>query len=219
VVALEAREVEVLRESLDRLQLEVEELRASRACLARAADADRSRIERELHDGPQQDLVSLAVELQLAGRLMGSDPAEAMALLNEMRRHVQEALDRTRELAHRIYPPLLEAGGLGAALRTAAASAGVPSDIQVTTGGTCPPEIAASVYFCWVEVLERGAVERATITVHPEDGALVFEIVATTEETDLALQKHRVEALGGRLAVASKPGRGIWVSGSLPVSR
>ncbi|HEU5212404.1 MAG TPA: histidine kinase, partial [Gaiellaceae bacterium] len=111
-----------MRESLDRLRLEVGELRASRKRLVLAADADRRKIERELHEGPQQDLVAVAANLQLASRLVEDDPAAAKALLDEMRRDVREALDVTRKLADRVYPPLLDDGGLGVALRSAAAS-------------------------------------------------------------------------------------------------
>ena len=131
------------------------ELRASRERLAVAHDADRRRIERELHDGPQQHLVALAVNLQLARDLMDADPLAAKALLEDMGREVQLALEETGKLAHRIYPPLLEAGGLGAALRAAAVSAGVPTRIEVETETRYPPEIAGAVYFCCLEVLER----------------------------------------------------------------
>ena len=96
---------------------------ASRTRLVLAADADRRRIERELHDGAQQDLVGLAVKLQQARGLVDSDPAAAGVLVDEMRGDVQESLDRLRSLAQRIHPPQLEAGGLPAALRSAAASA------------------------------------------------------------------------------------------------
>jgi signal transduction histidine kinase len=144
-----------------------------------------------------------------------------------MRRDVREALDETRELAHRIYPPLLEAGGLGVALRIAAASAGVRTYVQVQAATAWPPEVAGTVYFCCVEALERlGAGSRSTITVHEEKGALVFEIVedgdgsgATTVSADLGWLRDRVEALGGQLAIAPNPGRGTRVLGSLPMSQ
>ena len=125
-ITLEVPRGESLQESLDRLRLEVEELRASRERLVLAADAERRSIERELHDGPQQHLVALAVNLQLARRLADADPAAAKLLLEEMGRDVRQALDETGKLAHRIYPPLLEAGGLAAALRSAAVAVGVP---------------------------------------------------------------------------------------------
>jgi signal transduction histidine kinase len=214
-----------LRESLGRLRLEVGELRASRKRLALAADADRRQIERELHDGLQQDLVAIAVNLQLASRLVDDDPTAATALLDEMRREVQEALDGTRKLANRIYPPLLEAGGLGVALRSAAVSAGVRARVDVAAGAYAP-EVAGTVYFCCVEALERiGLGASSTVTVREEEGALVFEVVedgavseAATADSDLARLRDRVEALGGQLTVVSEPGHGTRVSGSLPMS-
>ena len=219
--------LEPLQELLDRLHLEVEELRASRERLVLAAGADRRRIERDLHDGPQQHLVALAANLQLARRLAGADPAAAKALLDEMGRDVQQALDETGKLAHRIYPPLLEAGGLAVALRTAAVSVGVPTRIEVTPGSGYPPEVAGAVYFCCLEVLERaGTGARATVTVQDEERALAFEVVedgagsaATASDELLDRLRDRVEALGGQLTLQSQPGGGIRLSGSLPLSR
>jgi signal transduction histidine kinase len=212
-ITLEARHVEEPRETLDRLHLEVAELRASRERLVLAADADRRTIERDLHDGPQQHLVALAANLELARRLAEADPAAAKALLEEMGRNVHQALEDTGRLAQRIYPPLLEAGGLAIALRTAAASVGVPTRIEVPAGLDCPPEVAGTVYFCCLEVLE-------------EEGALAFEVVAddagpaaAASAAVLSRSCDRVEALGGELTVRSEPGDGIRVSASLPLSR
>ena len=98
-----------------------------------AADDDRRRIERELHDGVQQHLVALAVNLQLASGLTEADPAAAKALLDEMKHDVQRALEEAARLAQRIHPPLLEASSLAASLRAAASSAGVTSSVEVTT--------------------------------------------------------------------------------------
>src|SRR5438552_1815797 len=145
----------VVSEESERLRIEADELRASRSRLVLAADADRRRIERELHDGAQQDLVGLAVNLQQARRLIATDPAAAAALVDEIRRDVQEALDRSRALAHRIHPPQLEAGGLRAALRSAAASVRIRARIDVVASGDLPVELAATVYFCCVAALER----------------------------------------------------------------
>jgi signal transduction histidine kinase len=218
--------VETPQESLDRLREEVAKLRASRHGSALADDAERRGIERELHDGPQQALVALAVKLQLARDLLDSDPVAAKELLEEMGGDVQRALDETAKLAHRIYPPLLEAGGLAAALRAAAVSAGVRTKIEVATLDGCPPELAGAVYFCCRAGLERvGAGAQATIVVRIADGALVFELVQdepgaaeSGSERAFELQCDRVEALGGRLTIRSDPGHGIRVSGSLPVS-
>ena len=224
-ITLEAQHLEALQETLDRLRVEVAELRASRARLVLAADADRRRIERDLHDGLQQRLVALAVNLQLARRLADDDSVAAKALLEEMGRDLRRALDEAGRLAHRIYPPLLEAGGLAVALRTAAASVGIPTRIEVVAD--YPPEIAGAVYFCCLEVLERaGDGASATVTVRDEKGALVFEVVAdgagvAAAASDEILSRwcERVESLGGHLTVRLEPGDGIRVSGSLPLSR
>ena len=224
---MEARDVEVLRETLDRLRLEVAELRACRERLVSAADTDRRRIERDLHGGVQQHLVALAVNLQLAGQLADADSAATKALLEEMGRDVQQALDETAQLAQRIYPPLLEAGGLAAALRAAVVSIGIPASVEVAAGGSYPPEVVRTVYLCCLDALERadnGA--RATVTVREEEGALVFEVAedgaaAAGMRSDAGFERlrDRVEALGGRLTERPGPGGGTRRSGSLPLSR
>jgi signal transduction histidine kinase len=181
-----------------------------------AADADRRRFERELHDGPQQHLTALAVNLQLARRLVDNDPIAAAALIDELRRDVQEALAGARALAHRIYPPLLDEGGLAVALRHAAASLGVATQVQVAPDLSCPPEVAATVYFCCVEALERaGDGTESTIRVEEEEGAVVFEIVSAAV-WDLEGPRDRVDALGGLLTIESEPCRGTRLAGSLP---
>jgi signal transduction histidine kinase len=226
---VEAEQIEALRDELERLHAEVAELRASRARLILAADADCRGMERELHDGAQQHLVALAVKLQLAGELMDGNPAAAKALLEEMERDVQQALDEAARLAQRIYPPLLEAGGLAAALRSAAVSAGTRASVDVAASSTYAPEIVRTVYLCWLEALEdAGAETRATVTVREEDGALIFEFgeaggrlaaAAGEGKTRFDGLRDRVEALGGRLTVESDAGRGTRVYGSLPLSR
>jgi signal transduction histidine kinase len=217
-----AGDVESLRKTLDGFRLEVAELRARQERLVLAADADRRKIERDLHDGPQQHLVALAANLQRARLLADADPAAAKGLLDEMGRDVRQALDETTKLAHRIYPPLLEAGGLGAALRAAAVSAGVRTRIEITAGAGYPPEVAGAVYFCCLEALEgAGDGTRATVTVRDEEGALTFEVVANgvRSHVELVPLRDRIEALGGQVAVQPQPGGGTRVSGSLPLSR
>lgn len=219
-ITLVTRDVEALRQEVDHLRLEVAELRTSRKRLVLATDADNRRIERELHKGVQQHLVALAVNLQLAGQLADTDPAAAKTLLDEMGRDVQQALDETAQLAQRIYPPLLGAGGLAAALRSAASSADIPVTIEVAADASYPPEVARTIYSCWLEALEHG-VAQATVAVRDENGMLAFEIVvdgARSEAEPGWLLRDRVEALGGRLSIESEPGRGTRVSGSLPLS-
>jgi signal transduction histidine kinase len=214
---------------LDRLRLEVAELNASRKRLVQAAEAERRTIERDLHEGVQQHLVGLAVNLQLASQFVDADPVAAKVLLEEMGRDVQHALDETALLAQQIYPPLLEAGGLAAALRAAATSIGIPVSVEVEAAAGCPPEVLRTVYLCCLEALEHaGAEARATVTVRKEEGAIAFEVVedgarsvAAAARSDAGLERlrDRVEAFGGRLTVRSEPGRGTRISGSLPLSR
>jgi signal transduction histidine kinase len=228
-ITLNAPDVETLLASIDRLRLEIAELRASRERLVLAADATRRQIERDLHDGPQQHLVAVAVNLQRVRHLVDADPPAAKALLEEMERAVQQALDEAAKLAHRIYPPLLGAGGLAVALRSAAMSSDVPTRVETELGPSYPPEIAGAVYFCCLEALEQaGAGARAKITVRDDEGALVFEVAddgtgstaaVAPSGTGLAQMRDRVEALGGRLTIRSEPGHGSRVTGSLPLSR
>jgi signal transduction histidine kinase len=207
---------------LDDLRLEVEDLRASRERLALAHDAERRAIERALHDGVQQLLVGLAANLELATAAADTDPEATAAFLVAMRQDVQQALEETRTLAHRIYPPLLEAGGLRPALRAAAVSADVRITTDIPAEAACPPEIAGAIYFCCVDALERaGAGSSATITVRIEDGAVSFSVLVDRDlgTAWVPLSRDRVEALGGRLNVGSDPDDRTRLVGSLPLSR
>jgi signal transduction histidine kinase len=220
---LKPEQIEAQRDELERLRAEVAELRASRTRLVLAADADCSRIERDLHEGAQQHLVALAVNLQLAGPLVDADPAAAKELLEAMERDVQQALDEASRLAERIYPPSLEAGGLAAALRSAAVSAGIPASVNVAADSPYAPEISRTVYLCWLEALEHAEGEApATVTVREENGALVFEFVEAGARLAAAAGdslRDRVEALGGRLTVESVARSRTRVCGSLPLPR
>jgi len=207
---------------LEQLRVEVEELRAALKRLVVAADTDRRMVERELHDGMQQHLIALAVNLQLAGQAADSDAAGAKTLLQQMGRDVQHALDELSLLAQRIYPATLEAGGLGTLLRSAAVSAGRPASVDVAAPSNHPPEVVMTLYLCWLNMLARGSVEtRASIRVRESEDVLAFELVgnAARSDADLDYLRDRVEALGGRLAVTSESGGGARVSGSLPLSR
>jgi signal transduction histidine kinase len=207
------------------LHLQVAELQASRQRLVVASVADRRRIERELHEGVQQDLVALAVNLQLASDAAEADPATAKALLDELGRHVQQALDDTARLARWIYPPLLEGGGLAAALRAAAASGGSDASVELAAAGSYPPGVAWTAYACCVEALERAGAG-ARITVRDEGDALAFEVAggkaaehAADAVAGLEPLRDRVEALGGSLALSSEPGERTWIAGRLPLPR
>jgi signal transduction histidine kinase len=162
---------------------------------------------------------------------MDADPAAARELLEEMGRDVQQSLDETAELARRIYPALLDARDLAAALRSAAMNAGIPASVDVQAGANRPPEVMAAVYLCCLEALEHvGAGARATVTLRDEEGAIRFEVVGVVEDGaasagpvppdgGLDRLRDRVEALGGWLTIRSEDGRDVRISGSLPFPR
>lgn len=206
--------------TLDRLRREIEELRASRKRLTLADDAGRRDIERALHGGVQQDLVGLAANLEVAMGSVDSDPAATKSLLRELQRETRRALTEMQELAIRIFPPLLDAGGLVVELRAAAIREGVPVRIDVDVHATVPSEIAGAVYFCVLDSMELApAGTSVVVSVRGEEGALVFEIVA---ECDLGTERRaphdRIEALGGRITITSEGDR-TTVAGSLPLPR
>ncbi len=216
--------------SLDKLRLEVEELRASRARVVAKADGERRRIERDLHDGVQQHLVALAVNLQLARELAGSDPTAMETLLEEIAQDVRDALESVRALAHDVYPPLLLDRGLADALRGAAAGVGIPTRVEATTD-RYPPDIEATVYFCCIQALDTvertGPETRATVRVWPEHESLVFEVVVEGDvaghderERGSALtgMNDRLGAVDGKLNVSSEPER-TRVLGTIPLER
>jgi signal transduction histidine kinase len=209
------------RKAVDRLRDEVAELRRSRKRLAQAAHDDRRAIERALHDGVQQHLIALAVDLRRLAGLVDSDPVASKALLDEMAGHMREALDEVAELAQSVYPPLLEGRGFASALRSAAERAGVTALVDVPAGADFPPAISAAVYWSCVEALSsasRGS--QATISVLVTDDALTFEVAVAERDLEASLdrQRDRIEALDGRLTV-DEGKLGSRVQGWLPLSR
>ena len=211
-----------MQQELDRLRVEIANLRAAQERLVLAADADRRTIERDLHDGVHQHLVALATTLQLARLATDSDPAAVNALLEEMGRDVRQALDETALLAQSIYPSTLELGGLAALLRAAAVNADVSATVDVGDGSSHAPEVAMTVYLCWLALLARGSNEtQVTIRVREAEDALTFELVGQGADSEAELDRlqDRVEALGGRLTIEPDPGGGIRLSGSLPLRR
>ncbi|HET8752459.1 MAG TPA: histidine kinase [Gaiellaceae bacterium] len=188
--------------------------------LVLAADADRREIERNLHDGTHQSLVALATTLQLARLAAKSDPTAVGALLDELERDVRQALDETALLAQRIYPSTLELDGLAALLRSVAAQAGIKATVDVAVGARYSPELAMTVYLCWLASLASAKNEtQVAITVREVEGALTFELAGGGSAAELERLQDRVEALGGRLTSELGPGGVTRLSGSLPLRR
>ncbi len=206
------------RQEIERLRSEVEELRASRMRVALASDEERRSIENELHNGVQQELIGLAATLDRVVALVEEDPEAAKRLLAEMRDDVQRAMEETRALAHRIYPPLLEVGGLGAALRWIAAGANIPIRIDVAAAKDCPKEVVAAVYFCCQDMIDRvTAGTPIAVSVRRGDGVLTYEVVAECDIASEVLVTERAAALGGDVTIRREPGHQTRIIGSLPL--
>jgi signal transduction histidine kinase len=207
----------------------IEDLRASRQRLVTAQDEARRRLERNVHDGAQQDLVALAIKLRLAAATVDDDPIEQ--ILGELQADAVGALQNLRDLARGIYPPLLADLGLAAALNAQASKSAVPVTVEADGIGRFGQDIEAAVYFCCLEALQNTAkyakASQARIAVQAQDGTLRFTVADdgtgydarhTPMGSGLRNMADRLAALGGRFEVQSAPSRGTTVTGQLPIS-
>jgi signal transduction histidine kinase len=207
----------------------IEDLRASRQRLVAAQDQERRRIERNIHDGAQQQLVALAVKLKLADSLVGKDEERAHAMLTDLQAETTQALEDLRDLARGIYPPLLADKGLGAALESQARKLPLPAAIETDGIGRYHQETEAAVYFSCLEALQNvvkyAEASRVAVRLTQQDPMLTFEITDDGRGFDPAVAAQgsglqgiadRLAALGGDLIVRSSPGRGTTVVGRVP---
>jgi signal transduction histidine kinase len=209
----------------------IEDLRASRQRLVTAQDEARRRIERNIHDGAQQDLVALAIKLRLAGTTVDEDPAEAKDIIGELQADAAGALENLRDLARGIYPPLLADLGLAAALSAQASKSAVPVVVEADGIGRFSQDTEAAVYFCCLEALQNIAkyahATSARICLQAQNGTLRFTVSDDgagydARRTPLGSGQRnmadRLAALGGRIEVRSAPRRGTTITGHLPVT-
>jgi signal transduction histidine kinase len=212
------------------LQVRLEELRASRQRLVTAQDAERRRIERNLHDGAQQHLVALKIKLGILRGLTRKDPDRAAELASQVEDDADEALATLRDLARGIYPPLLADQGLVAALQSQAAKAPLHVDVHADGVARYPQETEAAVYFCCLEALQNIAkyagASQASVRLAAANGSLDFAVqddgagfdtAATPKGSGLTNMTDRIDALGGSLELTSTPGEGTRITGSLPI--
>jgi signal transduction histidine kinase len=213
----------------EQLLARLEEIRASRQRLVAAQDEERRRIERNIHDGAQQQLVALAIKLTLTESLIGTDPDGERELLAELRRDAMGAVEDLRDLARGIYPPLLASAGLAAALTAQARKAPVPTSVTADGVGRYPQDVEAAVYFCVLEALQNVAkyagATRAGVRLTAAGNDLEF---AVTDDgagfdpeskgygTGLQGMADRLHAHGGSLTVRSSAGGGTTILGRLP---
>jgi len=220
-----------LQSTLDEVRRQAAELRASRTRIVAAADAERRRVERDLHDGAQQHLVALAVNVRLVKDLVTEDPDAAAHALDEIAVEVKATVQELRDLAHGIYPPLLMDNGLPEALRAVASRSPLDVSTAVDGVGRFSPDIEAAVYFCCLEALQNAAKHapesRVEIQVWEEEGGLLFTVADDGPgfHADTARAGHgfmnmsdRLGAIGGSVRWDSTPGDGSTVRGSIPIT-
>ena len=212
------------------LQATIDDLRASRLRLVRAQDEERQRIERNLHDGAQQQLVALMIQLSLLEDSAG-DSGEVRQVTGQLRAGLHAAIDDLRALARGIYPPLLADQGLGPALRAQVGRAPLPVMVEADGIGRYPRDAEAAVYFCILEALQNTAkyarASRAAVALSCPGSNLEFTVTDDGAGFDTATASHgtglqgmadRLAAAGGTLRISSAPGLGTTISGRLPVS-
>ena len=209
----------------------VDDLRASRRRIVAAQDERAKKLERNIHDGAQQQLVALAVKLRLLEQQIERDPANARAMATELQGTANETLEDLRGLARGIYPPLLADKGLGAALEAQARKAAVPVTVSADHIERFGADIESAVYFSCLEALQNAAkyADAREVQVRLTNGArdLRFEVTddgrgfdpaTTSYGTGLQGIADRLAALGGELTVTSAPGDGTAVAGSIPLA-
>jgi signal transduction histidine kinase len=208
----------------------IEDLKASRQRIVAAQDERAKKLERNIHDGAQQQLVALAVKIGLAERLLRSDTEKASALLDEVKGEANDALETLRDLARGIYPPLLADKGLAAALSAQARKSSIPVEVVPERIGRYPEETEAAVYFSCLEALQNvskyAEASKATVHLSQLNGSLVFEVSDDGRGFDPAIVGHgtglqgisdRLASLGGTVEIRSAPTRGTTVAGRIPV--
>jgi signal transduction histidine kinase len=208
----------------------LEELRASRARIVDAAENERIRLERDLHDGAQQRLLAIEIKLSLARRRVVD--VEAMRLLDEIGQDTAAAHEELLALAHGIYPTVLRERGLGEALSAASKKTALLVMVKDDGVGRCSPTVEAAVYFCCLEAIQNaskhaGPDSRVTVMLARRNGAVDFEVSddgagfrASEEQSGMGLtnMRDRIGAVGGELDIVSSAEAGTAVRGTIPVA-
>jgi signal transduction histidine kinase len=213
----------------EQLLARLEEIRASRLRLVAAQDAERRRIERNIHDGAQQQLVALAIKLSITESMIGTDTEGERELLAELREDAAGGVEDLRDLARGIYPPLLAGEGLVTALQAQARKAAVSTSVTADGVGRYQQDLEAAVYFCVLEALQNVAkyagATRAEVRLAASGHELAFEVAddgagfdpeSRGYGTGLQGMADRLQAHGGSLLVRSQPGHGTTITGRLP---
>ena len=212
------------------LKARLDDLKAAQKRLVSAQDAERRRLERNIHDGAQQQLVALAVKLKLADGLIERDAQKARELVGQLQGETHAALEDLRDLARGIYPPLLADKGLVSALEAQARKSGLPVEVRADAIARYPQDVEAAVYFSCLEAMQNiakyASASSASVTIAERDHSLCFTVsddgrgfdpAVATGGTGLQGIADRVGALDGQVTVTSSPGSGTTIEGRLPV--
>jgi signal transduction histidine kinase len=218
-----------LQTRLTEISRQAVELRASRQRIVAAQDAERRRLERNIHDGAQQNLVALTVKLRLAINLAKRDPERARDSVKALEDESDQALATLRALASGIYPPLLREQGLVAAVRAEAEKMAVPTNVAADDVDRYPPDVEAAVYFVCLEALQNvtkhAKASQVQITLRSRtmdlsfditDDGTGFDVTKDGKGSGLRNMSDRIDAMGGRLEIRSAP-EGTTVSGMVPM--
>jgi signal transduction histidine kinase len=211
------------------LTAQVHELQDARSRIIAAADAERRRIERDLHDGAQQRLVALALNLRMAEQRAAAGDAEAAELIRQAGEEANLALKELRDLARGIHPAILTNRGLPAALQDLASRATVPVEVVAAPGERLPDGVEAAAYFvvseCLANIGKHAEATAATVAVRADDGHLTVVVTddgrgGATLDGGSGIQglADRVGALSGSIGVESPPGEGTRVTASIPLT-
>jgi signal transduction histidine kinase len=221
-----------LQAHVEEISRQAHQLRESRQRIVAAQDAERRRLERNIHDGAQQHLVALAVRVRMATSIGATDPDKAREILEDLQGQAAEALETLRDLARGIYPRVLAEHGLQAALGAQAKKLPIPVDVEAVDVRRYPAELEAAVYFCCLEALQNVAkyagATGTVVSLEERDGALRFSVVDDGSGFDptggprgsgLQNMTDRIEALGGSLEIESALGEGTSVRGRIPLEQ
>jgi signal transduction histidine kinase len=213
------------------LRARLADLQAAQKRLVTAQDGERRRIERNIHDGAQQQLMALTLKAKLARQFTHEHPAKAGDILGQIEEETTRALEDLRDLARGIYPPLLADQGLLAALRAQARKVPVPTTVQGDGIGRFGQDVEAAVYFSCLEALQNVAkyarASNVTVRLSNGDGTLTFRIEddgvgfdtrVSSGGTGLQGMADRLGALRGTLEVRSAPSAGTTIVGMVPVA-
>jgi signal transduction histidine kinase len=210
------------------LSARLDELRESRARIVQAGDAARRKLERDLHDGAQQRLVGLALDLRLAREKLDDDPQAAAEMLDEASAELSRATDELRELARGIHPAVLSDRGLAAAVESLANRAPLPVEIDASLEGSLPEPVESAAYFVVSEaltnVVRHSGANRAEVGIRRDNGRLLVEVRddgsggADPAGSGLRGLADRVAALDGRLQVDDPADGGTLVRADIPLA-